>query len=153
MDKSNQTALARLRIDERLSPFREPGLCQQPPKLGWLRTIRKALGMTRKQFGHLQGVTQATVADIETSERDGKIQLNTLRRAAAALDCEFVYALVPRVPLAQRVDARLDALAEAAYQRTALSMALEGQLEEDPTAKAIKIKAIRDAIAPRDLWR
>ena len=29
----------------------------------------------------------------------------------------------------------------------------ESQLEEDPTAKAIKIKAIRDAIAPRDLWR
>jgi predicted DNA-binding mobile mystery protein A len=153
MDKSKQIALARLRIDERLSPFREQELRQQPPNLGWLRTIRKALGMTRKQFGQLLGVTQATVADIETSERDGRIQLNTLRRAAAALDCEFVYALVPRVPLTQRVEARLDALADAAYQRTAHSMALEGQLEEDPAAKAIKIRAIRDAIALRDLWR
>jgi predicted DNA-binding mobile mystery protein A len=153
MDKSKQSSLARLRIDERLFPFREPSLRQPPPKLGWLRTIRKSLGMTRQQFGRLLGVGQASVADIETSEREGKIQLSTLRRAATALDCEFVYALVPRVPLTQRVEARLDALANAAYQRTAHSMALEGQLEDDPEGKAIKIKAIRDAIVQRDLWR
>ena len=82
-----------------------------------------------------------------------RIQLNTLRRAAAALDCDLVYALVPRRPLTEVVEARKTALAEAAYRRTAHSMALENQLEDDAAGRALKIKALRESILLRDLWR
>jgi len=153
MPRRTQQTLARLRLDERLAFFRAPAIRQPPPRLGWVRAIRKALGMTREQFGKRAGIATSTVADLEKSERDERIQLSTLRRAADALDCELVYALVPRQPIAERVDARLDELAEAAYRRTAHSMALENQLEDDPPARAIKIAAIRDAILMRDLWR
>ena len=153
MPNSPQAALSRLRLDERLAPFRDPGLTQGAPKIGWIGAIRKALGMTRAQLGRRLGVTAASVADVERSEKLDRIQLDTLRRAAAALDCELVYALVPRQPLSEIVEARRNALAEAAYRRTAHSMALENQLEDDDAGRALKIRALGDAISSRDLWR
>ena len=149
MANTPQKSLIRLRLDERLAPFRTPATLQTPPRLGWIRAIRTALGMTQEQFGKRAGIAIPTVADMEGSEREDTIQLNTLRRAAAALDCDLVYALVPRQPITERVNARRDELANAAYRRAAHSMALEN----DPAAKAIKIAAIRDAISMRDLWR
>ena len=153
MPEAKQTTLARLRLDERLEPFRNDDLARRIPKAGWVRSIRSALGMTRGQLAARLGVTAATVADIERSEANGRVQLNTLRRVAAALDCEVVYALVPAQSLVERVESRRDQLAEAAYRRTAHSMALENQLEDDEAGKAVKIRAIRDAIPLRDLWR
>ena len=153
MAKGSQTDLARLRLDERLNPFRNSQLAHSAPRTGWIGAIRKALGMTREQLGKRLGITAASVADVERSEKNDRIQLNTLRRAAAALDCELVYALVPRRSLSEIVEARKDALAEAAYRRAAHSMALEDQLEDDAAGRALKLKAIRDAILLRDLWR
>jgi predicted DNA-binding mobile mystery protein A len=153
MPKTPHADIARLRLDERLTLYRAPALRQRPPKTGWIATIRNALGMTREQLGKRLGITAASVADIERSEQNDRIQLDTLRRAAAALDCELVCALVPRRSLSETVDARKDMLAEAAYARTAHSMALENQLEDDAPGRALKIKAIRDAILLRDLWR
>ena len=153
MANSPQVDLARLRLDERLAPFRDPSLTHGAPKTGWVGAIRKALGMTREQLGRRLGVTAASVADVERSETLDRIQLNTLRRAAAALDCELVYALVPRQPLCEIVEARRNSLAEAAYRRTAHSMALENQLEDDEAGRALKLKALREAIPLRDLWR
>ncbi len=153
MPESKQIVLARLRLDERLEAFRDGDLSHGAPKAGWVRSIRSALGMTRRQLAARLGVTGATLADIERSEANGRVQLNTLRRVATALDCEVVYAIVPRQSLVERVESRKDQLAEAAYQRTAHSMALENQLEGDAAGKAVKIRAIRDAIPLRDLWR
>jgi predicted DNA-binding mobile mystery protein A len=153
MPKSRQAELTRLRLDERLQPFREAAFLRRPPKTGWIGAIRKALGMTREQLGKRLGVMPATVADLERSESEQKIQLNSLQRAAEALDCELVYVLVPRRTLTDTVERRRDEIAQAAYRRTAHSMALESQLEDDDASKAVKIEAIRDAIALRDLWR
>jgi predicted DNA-binding mobile mystery protein A len=153
MPESKQTTLARLRLDERLEAIRSSHLPRQTPKAGWVRSIRSALGMTREQLATRLGVTAATVADIERSEANSRIQLDTLHRVAAALDCEVAYALVPNRSLVERVESRRDELAEAAYRRTAHSMALENQLEDDAAGKAVKIRAIRDAIPLRDLWR
>ena len=153
MKTSSQIELARLRLDERIDAFRAPQLALTAPKTGWVGAIRRALGMTREQLGLRLGVTPASAADIERSEKDERIQLNTLRRAAAALDCDLVYALVPRRPLTEVVEARKTALAEAAYRRTAHSMALENQLEDDAAGRALKIKALRESILLRDLWR
>jgi predicted DNA-binding mobile mystery protein A len=153
MYKLPQAALSRLRLDERLDPFRNPALSERTPKTGWIGAIRRALGMTRAQLGQRLGVTAASVADVERSEKLDRIQLDTLRRAAAALDCELVYALVPRQSLSEIVETRRNTLAEAAYRRTARSMALENQLEDDEAGRALKIRALRDAISSRDLWR
>ncbi len=43
---------------------------------------------------------------MEASERSGSIRLETLERAADALDCDVVYALIPRQSLQNSVDAQ-----------------------------------------------
>src|SRR4051812_24912152 len=85
---------ARERLDERLAPLKPADRFRAPPK-GWVRAIRDALGMTGVQFARRLRVRPPSVASLEVSEASGAIQLNTLRRAAEALDCTLVYALVP----------------------------------------------------------
>lgn len=73
------------------------------PTRGWIRAVRDALGMTSRQLGERMGISQPAVAQLERSEAAGKIQLDSLRRAAAAMNCEVVYAIVPRTSLEQTV--------------------------------------------------
>src|SRR5262245_41585381 len=95
MPSSPQTNLARLRLDERLTTMRRAVTQLKPPNSGWIAAIRKALGMTQTQLADRLGVGKASVADVERSEKDERIQLDTLKRVAAALECELVYALIP----------------------------------------------------------
>src|SRR5687767_407796 len=74
------------------------------PPSGWIAVIRRALGMTTAQLAQRLSVAQPVVVRMEQSEAKGRIQLDTLRRAADALNCELVYALVPRMPLDEYVE-------------------------------------------------
>lgn len=58
------------------------------------------------------GISPKTIPDIERSEVAETIKLETLRRAANALNCDLAYVLVPRTPLDTMVEeqARLKAL-------------------------------------------
>ena len=96
--KSDTRKRARHRLDERLRALQPIDRFKTPPK-GWIRALRDALGMTGAQLGARIGIRPQTVESIEKSEAAGTIQLNTLRRAAEALDCTLVYALVPNTSL------------------------------------------------------
>jgi predicted DNA-binding mobile mystery protein A len=89
---------ARHRLDERLSPLRPVDRYAVPPK-GWVRAIRDALGMTGVQLAKRLGISPQSADAMERSEASGAIKLETLRRAAEALDCTLVYALVPNKSL------------------------------------------------------
>jgi predicted DNA-binding mobile mystery protein A len=69
------------------------------PPAGWLRAIRKALGMTSGVLAGRLGVTASGARKLERAEAADAITLGTLRRVAEALDCDLQYALVPRRPL------------------------------------------------------
>ena len=55
--------------------------------------------MTTRELAARMHVSQPAVTQLERSEITGRAQLGSLRKAAAALDCDLVYALVPRTPL------------------------------------------------------
>jgi len=112
-------------LDKTLTPWRS--VPRLRPAGGWLRAVRQALGMTTRQLARSVGVTQAAVADAERSEAKGDITLTTLQRYAAALDCEVVYALVPKRPLQEVVYERADRIAQDQVARVSHSMALEDQ--------------------------
>jgi len=121
--KSTQT-LARRRLDERLKTFAGLGA---PPPMGWVRAIRDALGLTGAQLARRLGIRPASLSELEKNEASGRITLATLKRAAEALDCSLVYALVPNRGLGKMVE---EAATEAAQKELAASfhtMALEGQ--------------------------
>ncbi|MGH9814664.1 MAG: mobile mystery protein A [Candidatus Acidiferrales bacterium] len=65
------------------------------PRRGWLRTIRKAAGMTLREVAKNIAATPQLVALLEKSEAADKITLAKLRSLAAAMDCQLVYAILP----------------------------------------------------------
>lgn len=79
----------------------------------------------------MNGVSQPRAVVLEQAETKGSITLETLARAAQALDCRLVYALVPRKPLEMLVQERAVLLAKKRLQATRHSMALEAQSVEE----------------------
>ena len=67
------------------------------PRAGWLRAIREGLGLTLRELATRLGVTVPAVRSLERAEAEDRITLASLRRVAAAMGCEVVYGLVPRV--------------------------------------------------------
>ena len=97
----------------------------QPPSRGWVRAIREALGMTTSQFAKRLGITRPSVYDLEADEMSGGASLDRLRRAAAALDCRLVYALVPENSLEETVRRQALKQAKKRLGRVNVSQALE----------------------------
>jgi len=83
--------------------------------------------MTTAQLAHRIGVSQPRAVAIEQAEKTGAITLDSLERAARALDCDLVYALVPRKPLEELAEERALTLAKRRLASTRHSMALEDQ--------------------------
>jgi predicted DNA-binding mobile mystery protein A len=142
---------ARRSLDERLVHLNEDAKrLHQPPK-GWIRAIRDALGMSGVQLAKRLRVSPQTAEAMEKSEAAGTIQLNTLRRAAEAMDCTLVYALVPRTSLENTVEARARRMALLDLARVSHTMKLEDQDTGDREMEARIQEYIRH-IKERDLW-
>lgn len=98
------------------------------PRRGWLRAIRESLGMSMQQVASAIGVTRQHVAFLEKSEADERITLKSLKRAAEALGCELVYALVPKsASLSDLAEKRAREKATENVLAVEHSMALENQ--------------------------
>ena len=125
-NRKDLNSLGRWALDTQLKPLRDMEPLIRPGR-GWIRAIREAIGMTTGQFARRLGVSQPRVAALEKAEADGVVTLKSLRQAAEALDCDFVYALVPRKPLEQVVKDRARDVAERQLARTDQTMRLENQ--------------------------
>jgi len=98
------------------------------PRKGWIREIRKVLGMTVSQLGARMGVAQSNVSRMEKKEGEGGVTLLSLKRAAQAMDCELVYFLVPNQGSFEAlVESRIRAVAKEELERLKQTMALEAQ--------------------------
>lgn len=124
--RAQERVSARKQLDKRLNALRKTDVLLRPPR-GWIKAIRESLGMTTTQFGKRLGVSQSTALGFEKSEVSKGVTLETLERAARALDCRLVYALVPRGSLDSLVEDRARDLAKKQLRATSHSMALEDQ--------------------------
>lgn len=139
-------AIARRQLDKRLTPLSNLDALARPPQ-GWVKAIREALGMTTTQLARRLGVTQPRIIALEKAETSGALTLETLARAAEALDCQLVYALVPRKPLEALVDERATALARKRLNATRHTMALEDQSVEAADEAAHLERLARNILA------
>jgi predicted DNA-binding mobile mystery protein A len=138
-------------LDARLSPLKPEERFRPPPK-GWIKAIRQALGMSGVQLASRLGVSPQTVDALENSEKNGRVQLETLRRAAEALDCTLVYALVPKNSLEDSINSRARDIASENLARASHSMKLEAQ-ETDPTDRERQVQDyIWNYVSERDVW-
>jgi predicted DNA-binding mobile mystery protein A len=150
--KDDTRERARQRLDDRLLVLKPENRFKAPPK-GWIRAIRDALGMNGVQFAKRLAIRPQSVDALETSEATGAIQLKTLRRAAEALDCTLVYALVPNTSLQDAVQSRARNIAARDLNRVAHTMKLEAQHTGDENLEGRIEAYIRDHVKERDLWK
>jgi predicted DNA-binding mobile mystery protein A len=144
---------SRRALDRRLPDLRDLACKATPPRGGWVRAIREALGMSAADLGQRMGVAETSVLSLEHNEVTRRVRLDTLERAADALNCELVYALVPRRPLEQMVDERARSVAGELLGSVGHSMALEGQ-QVSPSVTQDQL--LEQALRLRDepgLWR
>lgn len=97
------------------------------PTRGWIRAIRDGLGMTTGQLAQRMGVKQPRIIELEKGEASGKITVQSLERAAEAMGCRLVYALVPKRPLSDVLDERATLLANQQLASIEQTMRLENQ--------------------------
>lgn len=124
------------------------------PKEGWIRTLRKALGMSSPQLARRLDISKSQASQIERMETEDRITLKQLRRVAAALECDLVYALVPRQSLDVMLRNRARLKAERLVAQVDAQMKLESQqlskekLRDQIVAEAERL--LREM--PRDFW-
>jgi len=139
---------ARRRLDQRLVGL---DLGQRPPR-GWVRAIREALGMTTAELGQRMGLTQSRVSQIERSEELGSIRLDTLERAAQALNCQVRYVFVPNEPLEEMVQRQARLRAQAEVDAVTHTMALEDQVPEPGVLDSLVKELAERFVDERHLW-
>lgn len=113
-------------LDKRLTTLRPLTQALRPSR-GWVRAIRETLGMTTRQLGVRMGVSQPRIIKLEKSEVDGSITLDSLERAAQAMGCRVVYALVPERPLGDTLQERATQIADRQLASVEQTMRLEDQ--------------------------
>jgi len=119
-------------------------VCDRPGN-GWIAAIRKCLGMSAHQLAKRIGIARQSVSELEARERDGSITLKSLRKAAEAMDCQLVYALIPQKgKLKDIVKRQALKKAKALVEPVDHTMMLEGQAVG---GKEEKIKQIAEELA------
>jgi predicted DNA-binding mobile mystery protein A len=152
--KVQNRILAIEQLDNKLSALK-PLVDVAVPGSGWLNAIRLSLHMSLRQLAKRLNVSIQSMKEIEDREASDSITLKNLREAAAALDMNLVYALVPREEsLEKKIENQAGKVARTIVLRTAGTMELEDQEVSDKRIeKAIRSKTeelIRTM--PRYLW-
>jgi predicted DNA-binding mobile mystery protein A len=140
-------------LDARFAALK-PLLNERRPPKGWIRAIRDALGMTSVQFARRMAIVQSSASELEQAEARDSITLKRLERAAGALGCRVVYALVPLKPLSQVVRDRAEQMADRQIAAIEHTMRLEDQAVPDKQARAaLRQRTIDDLLRnPSRLW-
>lgn len=112
------------------------------PKQGWLKTIREFLGMTTTQLAKKIDVSQPRVINMEKNEQN--IKISTMERIADALNCDFVYALVPRENIDDIIYNQAKKKALKILNKVNKNMGLENQLAESEDTLEDLIQELSD---------
>jgi len=125
------------------------------PSMGWIYSIRQALGMSLRQLGNKLNITPQSVKEIEEREKNVTVSLKVLKQFGQALNLKLVYGFLPiNGSLEEIIERRAYELAKEIVNRTSISMRLEDQ-ENNPKRiqKAIKEKTEElKSVMPKYLW-
>ncbi len=113
-------------LDQKLKPYLQARKNPRPLS-GWIQTVRDALGMTTAQLAERMGIQQSGVMALQKRELAKTITLESLEKAAKALNCTLVYALVPNESLDKTLEDQCRLYAKSVLGKTQHSMSLEDQ--------------------------
>lgn len=141
-------------MDKKLQSWLPLRIEKQPPS-GWLKAVRGALGISSRQLAQIVGVDMSAIIRLEERESEGKMTLEMLSRAAQAMDCKVVYAIVPKdeyESLEAILDNRSRKAAKDLLQKVEHSMRLEDQGSPDSKNELDKLtQTLKEKMDPR-IW-
>jgi predicted DNA-binding mobile mystery protein A len=116
-------------LDRQLKEWQAVSKKYGRPRDGWVKTLRVALSMSAEQLASRLGLTRSRITQLENAEIHDAVTLRTLKEAANAMECEFVYAIVPKnqTSLEDIIKRRAEQIAKERVARIAHSMSLEAQ--------------------------
>lgn len=142
-------------IDKQIKPWQALSLKKNRPKIGWVRTLRTALGMTSQELATRMGLKHGRILQLEKAEIADAITLRSLKSVAHAMDCELIYAIVPKISLIKMLKTKAREVACRRIGRVSHSMTLEAQaLTKKQQAKQFSelVKELLEG-SPKKLWR
>lgn len=121
--------LAIKQLDKQLKQWQMIGHRESKPRLGWIKTLRTALNMSAEQLGKRMGLMRGRINQLENAEIHDAVTLRALKEAANALECELIYAIVPKnnSTLETIIKRRANQIANERIEQVAHSMSLEAQ--------------------------
>jgi predicted DNA-binding mobile mystery protein A len=118
---------------------------------GWIKYIRTALGLTLSELAKLTSLSTASVAQAERRECEGQVTLSTLKKMAEAMDCELVYAFVPKKDLKTMIHDKAFEKARKVLNLADLHMKLENQKVDGDENERIE-RLAKKLIEKGDIW-
>ena len=135
-------------LDKKTSDLKSAkNIVSQPS--AWIKTVREAIGMTVSQLATRLGVTQPRITKMESNEDN--LKLSTMKKAAEAMNCEFVYYFKPKTTFQNLVDEQAQKKAAEVLKTVNVNMALENQeIAEDEAVKDFASDLINTKI--KQIW-
>ena len=124
------------------------------PVKGWLRAIRDGLKMSRRQLASRLKLSTSRIQKLEIDEVVGAVTLKTIKQTAEAMDCVFVYAVIPRASIEETLQQQALKKARTHLNSVSHTMSLEDQaLDTGANKKMLETLAERlIKQSPRTLW-
>ena len=93
----------------------------------FVMAMRKNLGMTIKELSERLKISPATVQQMEKRESKGNITIESMKKLAEAMNCEFHYVLIPKTDPNEFILNEAKKKAKLLLNDTQLHMELEDQ--------------------------
>lgn len=121
------------------------------PQDGWVKYIRNALGMTTTQLAKRLKLSRRRIAMIEHAEIRDETTLSTLRKVAEAMDCQLVYAILPKTTISQQIQKQARRFVIKHLVDVSHHMDLESQSVKDKSAIEAQINDLVEQCLAKSL--
>lgn len=142
--------LAMKQINQRLEKL-YPIIDEAQIRTSWISYIRQALCMTLSKLAERSYMNLSSVQQIEKREAEGKVTLQTMKKIASAMDCEFIYAIIPKKELPIYLKQIATQKAASIIQRADIHMSLEDQMVDEDMKVRIE-RLAEDLLQKGDIW-
>lgn len=149
----NITPLIRAQLSQTLKKL-SPLTSFSMPAKGWVVSIRTALGMNTRQLAKRIGVARQRISEIEKGELLGNVTIKTMKKTAEALNCKFVYCLLPNTSLDDTIKKQAEHIVIDRMNHVRHSMLLEKQALSDNEMKKSIDNAVQNILrdSPKSIW-
>ena len=121
----------------------------------WFQVIREALGVSTRYLAKKIGLSPGRIVQLQQAEIDGSITLRNLKKVAESLDCQLIYAFVPKNSLESIIENRAKEVAKEMLGSVNHTMSLEQQEVKKSELQEQYTDLVNELILenPKNLWK